>query len=246
MILPLLESLFMDSVAEVMAELRKRGSEQTRKTFARHGAPSNMFGVKIADLKVIAKQIKGNQALAYELYETGNHDAMYLAGIVADGAQMTKNRLREWARDATWGMQSQYTVPFVACESQYAHEFAIKWIESKKEPIATSGWCTYSGIVAIFPDDELDLEEIKGLLRHIVEQIDAAPDQVRYTMNGFVISVGCYVKPLLKLAKQAAKKIGVVSVDMGDTACKVPLATAYIEKVEKMGRVGKKRKTIKC
>jgi hypothetical protein len=65
-------------------------------------------------------------------------------------------------------------------------------------------------------------------------------------MNAFVIAVGTYVKPLLKQAKAAAKKIGAVSVDMGDTACKVPLASAYIERVEAVGRVGKKRKTIKC
>ena len=80
----------------------------------------------------------------------------------------------------------------------------------------------------------------------IVEQIDKAPNRVRYSMNGFVISVGSYVKPLLKQAKATAKKIGVVTCDMGDTACKVPLATTYIEKIETMGRIGKKRKTIKC
>ena len=61
-----------------------------------------------------------------------------------------------------------------------------------------------------------------------------------------MISVGTYVKPLLKPAKAAAKKIGTVSVDMGTTSCKVPLATDYIAKVEKAGRVGKKRKTAKC
>jgi hypothetical protein len=54
------------------------------------------------------------------------------------------------------------------------------------------------------------------------------------------------VAPLLKEAKSAAKKIDVVSVDVGETSCQVPLATTYIAKVEKMGRVGKKRKTTKC
>jgi hypothetical protein len=54
------------------------------------------------------------------------------------------------------------------------------------------------------------------------------------------------VKPLEKQAKAAAKKIGEVSVDMGDTACKIPLATAYIEKVEAAGKLGQKRKTIRC
>jgi hypothetical protein len=65
-------------------------------------------------------------------------------------------------------------------------------------------------------------------------------------MNGFVIAVGSYVTPLLKQAKAAAKEVGPVSIDMGDTSCKVPLATAYIAKVEAAGRQGQKRKTIRC
>jgi 3-methyladenine DNA glycosylase AlkD len=236
----------MNTVAEVMTELEKKGSETTRKTYARHGAPNEMFGVKIGDLKTIAKKIKGNQELACALYDTGNIDAMYLAGMVADGSRMSKKQLDAWAKAAKWGNLSEYTVPGVACESSYARDLAIKWIDSKKESIATSGWNTYSGLVATSPDEELDLAEIKELLDRVVNEIDAAPNDVRYTMNGFVIAVGTYVKPLLKRAKQAAKAIGVVSVDMGDTACKVPLASAYIDKVEKAGRIGRKRKTIKC
>jgi len=58
--------------------------------------------------------------------------------------------------------------------------------------------------------------------------------------------VGGYVKPLLKQAKAAARQLGEVKVDMGETACKVPLATECIEKIEAMGRVGQKKKTIRC
>jgi len=236
----------MNTVGQVMKELKKKGTAQTRKTFSHHDAPSDLFGVKIADLKVIAKKIKGNQLLACELYETGNADAMYLAGIVADGSQMTKKQLESWVKGASWQMLSEYAVPWVATESPFARDLAMKWIRSKKESIATSGWCTYGGIMATRPDEELDLAEIKELLNRITRQIGTAANRVRYTMNGFVIVVGAYVKPLLKHAKTAAKKIGVVSVDMGSTACKVPLASAYIEKIETAGRIGNKRKTIKC
>lgn len=236
----------MTSVTQIIAQLKQQGTAQTRKTYARHGAPDDMFGVKVGDLKVIAKKIKGNQTLACELYETGNSDAMYLAGMVADGSQMSKKQLDTWARTATWCMLAEYTVPGVATESPYARELALKWIKSKNASVASTGWCTYAGLVATSPDDALDLTEIKGLLDQVVKQIDKAPDRIRYTMNGFVISVGCYVQPLLRQAKAAAKKLGVVAVDMGETACKVPLATAYIEKVEAMGRIGKKRKTMKC
>ena len=233
-------------VSKIMTELKKLGSEQTRKTFMRHGGPESMFGVKVGDLKPIAKKLKGQQETALELYATGNSDAMYLAGLVADGSKMTKKQLETWAKGAGWHMISEYTVPWVACESPFARELALKWIKSKNETVASSGWNTYSGIVAMGDDKDLDLAEIRSLLKQVENAVDSAPNRVRYTMNGFVISVGTYVKDLLKDAKATAKKIGTLSIDMGDTSCKVPLATDYIAKVEKMGRVGKKRKTMKC
>jgi 3-methyladenine DNA glycosylase AlkD len=100
----------MNTVDDVMRELERLGSEQTRKTFARHGAPlENMYGVKVGDMKTIMKKIKGNQSLAMELYDTGNADAMYLAGLVADGSQMSKKNLETWAKNASWQMISEYT-----------------------------------------------------------------------------------------------------------------------------------------
>jgi len=236
----------MTTLKQVMAQLEKLSSEQTRRTFRRHGAPDNMFGVKVADMKTIVKQIQGQQDLALELYDTGNADARYLAGLVADGSLMTRKQLQAWCRDSDWAMLSEYTVPWVACESQHARDLSLKWMASKNESVSSSGWNTYSSMISVLPDDELDLPEIRGLLKTVVAEIDGTPNRVRYTMNGFVISVGVYVTPCLKAAKASAKKIGNVSVDTGDTACKVPLATEYIEKAETAGRLGKKRKTAKC
>ena len=237
----------MHSVESVLAELEGKGSVQTRNIFAKHGAPvDNMFGCKVADLKVIAKQIKNDHPLACQLYETGNSDAMYLAGLVADGSQMNKRTLDAWAKNASWYMISEYAVPGVAAESPHARDMAVKWMTSKQEHIAACGWATYSAYLSICPDDDLDLEEIKSLLGDVAANIHQRPNRVRHTMNHFVIAVGTYVKPLLATAKRAAKKIGVVQVDMGDTACKVPLATAYIAKVESKGRIGTKRKTARC
>ena len=213
-----------------MAELERKGTDKTRNTYARHGIRTPMFGVSIADLKSIAKRIRGNQALALELYDSGNYDAMYLAGMVADGSQMSKKQLQQWVKTATCETLSAYTVPWVAAESPFAHELAMKWIASHKESIAVSGWGTYAGIVATMRDEDLNLEEIRELLDRVVNDIDKAPNKVRYMMNQFVIAVGGYVKPLLQHAKKAARTIGAVSVDMGDTACKVPRAWSTLRR----------------
>lgn len=234
------------TVDEVVAELQSLGSETTKKTLLRHGATEPFYGVKIGDMKVLLKKLKGDHGLALQLYDTGISDAMYLAGLLADSDQITKAQLKKWAKAAPWQMIREYTVPWVAAESPFAVELAEEWIASPKDEIASIGWATYSGHVALRPDGELDLPRLRELLALCRDGIHEAANRTRYTMNGFVIAVGCYVKPLLAEAKNAAKAMGAVSVELGSTHCKVPLATDYIAKVEKMKRVGTKRKTVRC
>ena len=142
----------MASMSKIMSQLKAKGSAQTRKIYTNHGAPTEMYGVKVADLKVIAKSIKGEQELAYDLYDTGNVDAMYLAGLVADGKVMTKQRLDKWARNSAWYMISEYAVPFVSTQHDDARGLAMKWMKSKKECVASAGWATYAGLLATSPD----------------------------------------------------------------------------------------------
>jgi 3-methyladenine DNA glycosylase AlkD len=236
------------TTASILAELKKKGSAQTQKTYARHGmAPKHTFGTSVADIKSIAKTSKGQQQLACELYATGKMEAMYLASLVANGAQMTEKHLDQWAEGACdLRMIAEYNVPWVTVENPKARDLALKWMKSKKELVAAAGWSTYSGLVSVTPDDSLNLAEIEKLLATVVKEIKTAPNRVRYTMNNFVICVGCYVKPLSKQAKAAAKQLGNVSVDVGDTDCKIPLAAASIEKMESKGRLGQKKKTIRC
>lgn len=236
----------MSTVNQVMTRLKSKGNAQRRQLFQKHGTRPSLYGVSVADMKVIAKTIKGNQDLACELYDTGNYDAMYLAGMVADGKQMTKKQLQSWAGSADWQFISEYSVPWVAAESAHGRDLALKWIDSKKEHVAACGWSTYAGIVATTPDKDLDLAEVKSLLKRVEKEIDSAANRARYTMNGFVIAVGAYVKPLMKQARATASKLGQVSVDMHGTSCKVPVAFDTIDKIESMGRAGKKRKTIRC
>ncbi|MGA3047867.1 MAG: DNA alkylation repair protein [Terracidiphilus sp.] len=238
----------MPTAASILADLKSKGKENTRKIYARHGmAADRVYGVSVAEMKAIAKTIKKQQDLALDLYASGIMDAMYLAGMVADGSQMTPKQINDWAEGAAHlQMIAEYTVPWVTVENPHSLDLALQWIQSPKEQIACAGWTTLSGLVAVKPDAELDLKKIESLLNTVVKGIRTAPNRVRYTMNGFIIAVGTYVQPLLKQAKAAAAKVGAVQVEMGETACEVPLATERIEKAEAEGRIGQKRKTIRC
>ena len=227
---------------EILNELSKLGNPNTKKILIKHGAKEPFYGVKVADLKKIQKRIKKDYKLSLELFDTGNSDAMYLAGLIADEDKITKKDLNKWAKNAYWYMISEYTVAWIAAESRFGWELTLKWLQSENENIASAGWSTLSSLVAIKDDLELDISALKKLLDRVEKEIDNSQNRVRYTMNGFVISVGAYVKPLTKSALSTAKKIGIVKVDMGGTACKVPKADEYINKIINMGRVGKKKK----
>src|SRR5205085_10384991 len=134
---------------------------------------------KVADLKVIQKKIKKDHALALDLYDTGNSDAMYLAALIAEPAKMTKAQLQKWAKGAYWHMISCYTVPWVAAESSFGRELALEWIDTDSEQIAAAGWSTYGCLVAVKPDAELDLAEIEKLLNRVKGEIGSAPDRRR-------------------------------------------------------------------
>jgi len=80
----------------VMQELETLGKERTKKIYISNGAKEPLFGVATGAMKPIAKKIKINQSLAEELYATGNYDAMYFAGIIADPKTMNESDFDRW------------------------------------------------------------------------------------------------------------------------------------------------------
>ncbi len=231
---------------EIVQELKSHGAESIKKVLRNHGVQEPFFGVKIGDMKTIQKRIKKDYQLALDLYDTGIYDAMYLAGLIADDARMTRKDLDRWAKKANGGALPTATVPWVAAGSAHGYPLALEWIESRNENVAVAGWGTLSSLVAIKNDSDLDLDGFKKLLDRVATTLHQQPDAVRLAMNGFLIAVGTYVKELSDSAVRAAIKVGKVTADMGDTACKVPDAVAYIQKARDSGTVGKKRKTVKC
>ena len=235
----------MMTVEEIVQQLQAWGRDSYKQTMLNHGVSEPLFGVKIEDLKKIQKRIKKDYRLALDLYDTGIYDAMYLAGLIADEAKMTRKDLRHWLAKANCSALCEFTVPWVAAESSSGHELALEWIESRKENEATAGWATLSSFVSVTDDHDLDLKELQQLLQRVQKTIHQQPNQVRYSMNGFVIAVGCYVQALTDTALQIAANIGPVSVDLVGS-CKIPFAPESIQKVRNRGTIGKKRKSTRC
>ena len=212
---------------EVMSELESLGSEQTRKTYRRHGVTGEVYGVSYAHLERLKKKIKVNQELALELWWSGNHDARILSTKIADPSLMSASLLDAWAQDL-----GNYVVTDafaeLASHAASAQQRVQKWIKSKDEWIGRAGWMVLAHLAR--RDETLPNAYFEPFLEIIERDIHTRQNRVRDAMNSALIAIGVRHQALRKKALAVAKKIGQVVVDHGDTNCKTPDATAYILK----------------
>ena len=236
----------MKTLQEIMNALEAVGTQRTKKIYMSRGVVEPVFGVTIKDLKPIVKTIGIDQDLAEQLYNTGNYDAMYLAGMIADIDKMQEADFERWMDLAYTYMISDYTIAIVLTESTFAVPLALKWIDSGEELRASAGWSTFTWLLGVKPDAYFDKDMLLSLLKKVEKGIHTAKNRETYAMNSFLMAVAISYLPLHEEAKKTAERIGPVTVDVGNTNCKVALATEYIEKNIAQGRIGFKRKHARC
>jgi 3-methyladenine DNA glycosylase AlkD len=217
------------NLQEIMQQLAAAGSEQTRKTYARHGIGENQFGVSYATLKTLTRKIKKNQALAEQLWATGNHDARILATMIADPETIPEKTLDEWAKQLGYYAMADALATLIK-ETKYALVKAEKWNASNDEWTGQCGWQLISHLAR--NDSSLPDAWFTAHLKTIEREIHQRKNRVRYAMNGALISIGVRNPALEKKALAVAKKIGPVQVDHGQTNCQTPDAAEYIARTK--------------
>jgi 3-methyladenine DNA glycosylase AlkD len=213
--------------AETMSELQSLGTEQNRKTYTRHGSGPNVFGVSFANFGKLTKKVKVDHGLALELWASGNYDARLFATMIADPSKVTGKLAEDWVKQVDCYPIADALAKLVAA-SPVAEDKAAKWSQSKHEWIGATGW---SMIGSLARNKELADAPFEAYIPVIEQEIHSTKNRIRYAMNGALISIGTRSPKLGKSAMAAAKRIGKVEVDHGDTGCKTPDAIAYIQKV---------------
>ena len=197
-------------------------------------------------MKPISKKIKINQHLAEELYATGNYDAMYFAGIIADPNAMTMSDYDRWMDAAYFYMLSDFVVAVTLSESDIAQEVADKWIASGEELRMSAGWSCYCWLLGNRKDVEFSESKVSNMLDLVKNTIHESPERAKSSMNNFIYTVGISYLPLHEKAIETAKEIGIVEVkrDMKKTS----FLNAYesIQKFVDKGKLGFKRKHVRC
>lgn len=230
----------------VMKELEALGKERIKKTYISNGAHEPLFGVATGAMKPLAKKIKKNQPLAEQLYATGNYDAMYFAGIIADPMTMTEADFDRWMGGAYFYMLSDYVVAVTLAEADCAQVVADKWIASGEELRMSAGWSCYCWLLGNRKDSEFSESKIASMLDQVEKTIHDSPDRTKSAMNNFLYTVAISYLPLHDKAVETAKAVGPVEIRRGTKKSSILLASENIQKEVDRGKLGFKRKYVRC
>ncbi|HSP22811.1 MAG TPA: DNA alkylation repair protein [Planococcus sp. (in: firmicutes)] len=230
----------------VMQELEALGKERTKKIYMSNGAHEPLFGAATGAMKPIAKNIGINQALADELYATGNYDAMYFAGIIADPKAMTVEDFDRWMETAYFYMISDYVVAVTLSESDIAQGVADKWIASGEELKMSAGWSCYCWLMGNRRDEEFSERKISDMLDTVKNTIHDSPERTKSAMNNFLSTVGISYFPLHEKALEVSAQVGIVELKRDNKKSGFLNALENIEKVKARGKIGFKRKYVRC
>ncbi|MFF5815727.1 DNA alkylation repair protein [Lysinibacillus capsici] len=230
----------------VMQELEALGKERTKKMYMSNGAHEPLFGVATGAMKPIAKKIKIDQALAEELYATGNYDAMYFAGIIADPKAMTLEDFNRWMEAAYFYMLSDYVVAVTLAEAPIAQEVADAWIASGEELKMSAGWSCYCWLLGNRKDSEFSESKLANMLDVVKNTIHDVPERTKSAMNNFLYTVAISYVPLHEQAVATAQAIGPVEMKRDNKKSTQLNAYETIQKEIERGRIGFKRKYVRC
>ena len=231
---------------EIMDELKSLGKERTKKIYMSNGAKEPVFGVAIKDMKPIFKKIKYNQSLAEQLYATGNYDAMYLAGMIAEPKKMTEEDFNRWIEGAYFYMISDFIVAVTLAETDIAFTLSDHWIDSGKELTMSAGWSCYDWLLGTRKDSEFNKDKLLAMLNRVRDTIHNQPNRTKYAMNNFIMAVGISYLPLHEEAMKIAQEVGKIEVLNGKKLYPTSVAAEYIQNQADKGRLGFKRNHVRC
>ena len=230
--------------SKIMRELAALGKDTLKKRYISNGAKEPLFGAATGAMKPLAKKTGKNQMLAEELYATGNYDAMYFAGIIAEPDAMSENDFNRWMDGAYFFMLSDFVVAVTLSESPIAQTVAAKWLDSPRDLTVSGAWSCWNWLIGWKPDTAFAAESMRALLHRAREDIVPHNGRARLAIRNFVVAAGISYKPLYDETLALAESIDALALDYGDT--NVSGIAAAIRAEAQKGRIGFKRKNVRC
>jgi len=220
---------------EILAKLKSLGNDSRRAHNAKAGAPDNQFGVKLGDLRTLAKKLKTNHELALELWDTGNVEAQLLATLIINPQALSATELDKLTRSTTCAQVADWLNSYVVAEHPEKEALREKWMAAKemtaKNPwAARAGWHFTASRINKGAADGLDLP---ALLDRIEKEMPKAKPEVQWTMNNTLGAIGIHAPKLRKRAVAIGEAIGLYRDWPVSKGCIIPYVPVWVDAIVK-------------
>jgi len=220
------------TVQQALKELEALGDEGMRAYNAKSGAGEKQFGVKLGDIRKVAKKVKLDHALALTLWETGNTDARFLATLVIDVNLLSADELDRMVRSLTWDRNADWLNSYVVRQHPEREALRGRWMKSKDPWSLRAAWdLTAERLVK----DAAGLDP-KGLLDRIEKEMGKAAPAAQWTMNFALIAIGVHHPALRERALAIGERLGVYRDYPCSKGCVSPFAPIAIPEMAKRKR----------
>ena len=215
------------TLKETLKQLEALGNEKMRAQNAKNGAGDNQFGVRLGELRTLAKKIKTNHELALALWETGNIDARLLAILVIKPKSLSAEELDRMVRSVAFVQVADWLNAYVVKRHPDKESLRQSWMAADDPMAARAGWSLTTERVVKRPEG-LD---ISALLDRIESEMGSAAPEVQWTMNFALAEIGIHFPEHRERALAIGEALGIYRDYPVSKGCTSPFAPIWIKEM---------------
>lgn len=217
------------TVDEILAQLETLGDAARRKHNAKAGAPDDQFGVKLGDIRAMAKKLKADRGLAIKLWETGNLEAQLLATLIIKPGSLSAEELDALTRSATCSQVADWLNSYVVSGHPEKESLRERWMEAEDRWAARAGWHLTAGRVG----KDVDGLDLPGLLDRIERDMPGSMPEVQWTMNNTLAAIGIHHPEHRARAVAIGEGVGLYRDWPASKGCTPPYVPTWVDAMVK-------------
>jgi len=189
------------NLEEIIKELESLSNPEDVEGMARFGIKSKKaFGVRIPELRRIAKIVGKDHILAGQLWDAGYSETRILACMIDDPGMVTAGQIEKWVVDFdSWDICDQCCMNLFD-KTSFAYKKVFEWSERDEEFVKRAAF-TLMAVLAVH-DKKASDEKFEQFFPVILREADDNRNFVKKAVNWAVRQIG---KRNLNLNKKSVK-----------------------------------------
>ncbi|HQR06440.1 MAG TPA: DNA alkylation repair protein [Gemmatales bacterium] len=216
-------------VKDILAQLKSKGDAKVRTLNVRNGAGDKQFGVKLGDIRGIAKKIKPNHELGMALWDTRNLEAQLITTLLIKAKDLSAAEMEAMVESVTVVQVFEWLHSYVTKDHPDKESLRQKWMTTNHPMAARAGWRLTAGRVAKNPEG---IDEV-ALLNRIETEMAHADPLVQWTMNMCLAEIGIHFQEHRERAIAIGEKLGIYRDYPCSPGCTSPFAPIWINEMVK-------------